>query len=212
MLSPDLIAFLKTLAANNDRDWYNAHKKERDAAFTRPSDAFAEAMAAEFKRLTGHAYSHKIFRLPRDVRFSKDKTPYNTHLRIAWAPDCGKSGSPRWMLGLEPGDLTIGVGMFEFERADLDAFRARIEGKDGEALAALVDTLRKQGVRFGEPDLKRVPAPYDKDHPRGDLLRHKGLTAWIDALPLTTAFGDDGPANCLAEFKRLKPLFDWMLA
>ncbi|MEQ9315363.1 MAG: DUF2461 family protein, partial [Henriciella sp.] len=93
MLSTDLTRFLKTLAANNDRDWFNAHKAERDAAFTRPAAAFADAMAGEFKRLTGHDYSHKIFRLPRDVRFSKDKTPYNTHLRIAWAPDCGTSGS-----------------------------------------------------------------------------------------------------------------------
>ena len=211
MLSAETTAFLKILAANNDREWFNAHKKERDAAFTRPSEAFAEAMAAEFKRMTGHAYSHKIFRLPRDVRFSKDKTPYNTHLRIAWAPDCGKSGSPRWMLGLEPGDLTVGVGMFEFERADLDAFRARIDGKDGEKLATILDGFKSQNIRLGEPDLKRVPAPYPQDHPRADLLRHKGLTAWIDKLPLNTAYGADGPASCAAEFKRLQPLFDWML-
>ncbi|WP_158586673.1 DUF2461 domain-containing protein [Henriciella mobilis] len=211
MQGPALIAFLTDLAANNDRDWFNANKKTRDAAFTAPSGAFADAMAAGFKQMTGHDYSAKIFRLPRDVRFSKDKTPYNTYLRMAWAPDCGQSGSPRWMLGLEPGDLTLGVGMFEFERADLDAWRARIDGKDGAALAGLMDALGKDGVRFSAPDLKRVPAPYPQDHERGELLRRKGLTAWIDALPVETAFGDDGPASCLAEFRRLKPLFDWML-
>lgn len=212
MLSKDLPAFLKTLAKNNDRDWFNAHKKERDAAFTRPAAAFADALAAEFRKMTGHDYSAKIFRLPRDVRFSKDKTPYNTYLRMAWAPDCGTSGSPRWMLGLEPGDLTIGVGMFEFKRADLDAFRARLDGRDGETLAKLMDRLAAEGIRFSEPELKRVPVPYDKDHPREALLRRKGLTAWIDGLPVETAYGEDGPANCLAEFKRVKPLFDWMIA
>ncbi|MEQ9315316.1 MAG: DUF2461 family protein, partial [Henriciella sp.] len=84
-------------------------------------------------------------------------------------------------------------------------------GKDGETLAKILSAFKSESIRLGEPDLKRVPAPYKQDHPRADLLRHKGLTAWIDSLPLATAYGADGPKTCAAEFKRLKPLFDWLL-
>ena len=71
--------------------------------------------------------------------------------------------------------------------------------------------LEGQGVRFSEPELKRVPAPYDKDHPRGDLLRRKGLAAWLDGLPMETAYGEDGPENCVREFARLEPVFAWLM-
>ena len=72
-------------------------------------------------------------------------------------------------------------------------------------------SLSEEGARFPEPELKRVPAPFAKDHPHGDLLRRKGLTAWLDQSDVTLAFGEDAPARCLAEFKRLQGVYDWLM-
>ena len=71
--------------------------------------------------------------------------------------------------------------------------------------------LEDEGVRFSEPELKRVPAPYDKDHPRAALLCRKGLAAWLDGWPMKTAYGEEGPANCLRAFARLDPVFTWLM-
>ena len=72
-------------------------------------------------------------------------------------------------------------------------------------------SLSEEGALFPEPELKRVPAPFAKDHPHGDLLRRKGLTAWLDQSDVTLAFGEDAPARCLAEFKRLQGVYDWLM-
>ncbi len=207
MLSAETCTFLRDLKANNTREWFQANKPAYEAALKAPSAAFADAMAAALEAACGEPCTPKVFRIHRDVRFSKDKTPYNAHLHISFAPE-GKP--PAWMFGLEPDRLVLGVGTFQFDKAELDAYRARIDGPDGAALAETLAKLQADGVRLSDPDLKRVPAPYPADHPRGDLLRHKGLAAWIDDLDQSQAFADQGPARCTAALVRLKPVFDWL--
>jgi len=72
--------------------------------------------------------------------------------------------------------------------------------------------LSGNGVRFGEPDLKRVPSGYAKDHPEADLLRHKGLSAWIDHPDPAIVTSSRLVDHCLQDFRRLKPVFDWLSA
>lgn len=205
-LSSGTTDFLGALQANNDRRWFEAHKADYQTYLKRPGEAFAEALASALEAKTGEAHAWRIFRIHRDIRFSKDKTPYNTHLRISLSPDgdCAEGG-PVWMFGLDPDRLTLGAGVFELTKARLEAWRTRADGTDGEAIAQLFSRLVQDGVRLSEPELKRVPAPYAQDHPRGELLRHKGLTAWIDCPDSRLAFGDAGPANCVAELLRLRP-------
>ncbi|WP_337847925.1 DUF2461 family protein [Sphingomonas sp.] len=106
---------------------------------------------------------------------------------------------PRWP--------DAGAGVFTFSAPRLDRWRALVAAPEGASVAALIDRLRAEEVRFGEPELKRVPAPYAADHPRADLLRCKGLAAWIDGLASKTASGIAGPANCAAALLRLRELF-----
>jgi len=205
-LSSTATDFLRALHANNDRHWFEAHKADYLNHLKRPGEDFAEALAAALEAATGEAHAWRIFRIHRDVRFSKDKTPYNTHLRISLSPEgeCAEGG-PVWMFGLDPDRLTLGAGIFELTKPRLETWRARVDAHDGVAIVQLFSRLGRDGIRMSEPELKRVPAPYAQDHPQGELLRHKGLTAWIDCPDSRLAFGADGPANCVAELLRLRP-------
>ena len=208
--SRDAIAFLSDLRANNDRAWFNDRKKVYEREIREPAKAFAVATASALKELTGKPHGHKIFRIHRDVRFSKDKTPYNTHLHIAFVPERTGSSTPSWFFGLDPDKLTLGTGIFAFDREDLDNFRKRVLGADGTRLAALTQGLERQGIRLGKPELKRIPASYPKDHPTAGLLRHKGFSAWIDHADPSTATDPAIMRICRGEFSRLKPVFDWL--
>ena len=204
------VQFLRDLEANNTRDWFNANKAVYESALKAPAKAFADSMSEDLEELTGAAHAAKIFRIHRDLRFSKDKRPYNTHLHISFTPDMDLPAPPRWFFALETDRLVFGAGVFGFEKAPLEAFRERVSGPEGMKLEALLKTLLAKDARLGDPELKRVPAGYPKDHPRANLLRHKGLTAWTDIANPATASKPQFMKTCGKEFSRLKPLFDWL--
>lgn len=203
---PEATAFLKDLAANNKRDWFLANKSRYDMSIRQPAKDFSAVMAGALSDLTGHNYKSKIFRINRDLRFSKDKTPYNTHVRMSWVPDIDVPSPPVWMLSLEPAELILGLGGFGLKGEALDHWRDRVDGPSGAALVKTLKPLIAEGVRLNAPDLKRVPAPFEADHSRGDMLRRKGLNIWLDG-------GKTADVNVnfvLGEFKKLRPVFDWL--
>ncbi|MEZ5693803.1 MAG: DUF2461 domain-containing protein [Altererythrobacter sp.] len=209
-LTQDTIAFLRDLSQNNSREWFKANEERYKAHYKWPAQALAEQLAVELGRVTGTQLSAKVFRLHRDVRFSKDKTPYNTHLRIAVSTPGSAPDHPMWMAGLELDRLVVGVGIFAFSKPVLERYRDWIDDSEGGRLAALLEAQAQRGARIGEPELKRVPPPYPADHPHGDLLRHKGLTAWFDHDTADLALGERGATNIGASLLDLKPIHDWL--
>lgn len=208
LLSSETVGFLGQLRANNDRQWFEAHKADYEAHLKRPGEAFASALASELEAATGESHEYRVFRIHRDVRFSRDKTPYNAHLHISLSANGGcRNGGPVWMFGLDPNRLTLGAGMFAFDKMQLDGWRVHVDGDGGEGTARLLGRLEADGVRIGEPELKRVPAPYPSDHARAALLRRKGLTAWIDCSETGAALGADGPALGAQQLLKLRDLF-----
>lgn len=202
------LKFLKDLKANNDREWFTANKKIYEQVIKFPAEAFCSGMCAELHELTGVTHRSKVFRIHRDIRFSKDKTPYNAHLHISFFPTEETGFSPGWFFGLSPEKLTLGAGVFRFDNSGLDEYRIRVDGAEGETLAKIVDHLVKSGARINEPPLKRVPSGFAKDHPREALLRRKGLALWSD-MKNDIVTKPDLVKNCVAEFGRLKPVYDW---
>jgi uncharacterized protein (TIGR02453 family) len=209
--SNDTIAFLNGLAKNNNREWFDSNRADYERVIVEPTKAFAMTMATALEAETGRYYAPKIFRIFRDVRFSKDKRPYNTHIRISFTCEKGPS-APGYFFSLEQDHLVLGAGVFAYEDAGLVHFRRRIDGPSGGELQRMTAEFAKSGIRLSDAELKRVPAPYDAAHPRADLLRHKGLTAWIDSLEPSLAYGVDAAEACLSEFRKIRPLFEWMSA
>ncbi len=203
----DTLPFLKDIKANNNRKWFQENKPRYLAAIKVPAEGFCEAVEFRMKAVTDRIWSSKIFRIHRDIRFSKDKTPYNAHLHIMFSCE----GRPTGLyFGLRPDKLFIGAGVFSFDKGQLEAFRKTVAGTVGAQLADIIEPLQGQGARLNDPPLKRVPKGFDADHPRAELLKRKGLALWVDLPDPNIMMRPEGVEVCFEQFDRLRPLTDWM--
>jgi len=186
--SRDALQFLVDLALNNDRHWFQPRKAEYERLLKEPLEALIADLAVELDKrdVPLEADPRKSpFRIYRDVRFSKDKSPYKTHVAASF-PWVGRGQatsegeSERHGGGyfhLSPEGSYMGGGMWHPEPARLAAFRRMVDKQPTQTLAALNDP--KFLARF-EPvhgdSLKRVPTGYAPDHPHAGLLKLKDVT------------------------------------
>jgi uncharacterized protein (TIGR02453 family) len=161
----EALEFYEGLEADNTRTYWLAHKDEYDACVRAPMQSLLDELAPRWG-------AGKIFRPYRDVRFSADKTPYKTHIGALL------DGGGYVQLGAD--GLATGCGTWHLEADSLRRYRDAVAGdRPGEELARVVAALRRKGVDvIARESLKTVPRGYDRDHPRADLLKHKGLAAW----------------------------------
>jgi len=207
------IAFLAGLRNNNEREWFNARKAIFKTALEEPAKAFVSELCERLPALSGEPVAGKIFRIYRDVRFSKDKTPYNPHIRIGFVGQgtAGRAIDPSFYFSLEPDKVIFGTGCLEFSKPGLEIYRHAVANSDvGATLEDLLANLTKSGLALDEPALKKVPRGFDADHPQADLLKHKGVTVWRE-----TGITDDlsSPAfadAAIKQFKAMLPLYSWL--
>jgi uncharacterized protein (DUF2461 family) len=117
---------------------------------------------------------------------------------------------PAFYLSLETDRLVIGCGVPVFMDDALDRWRAAVAGPRGALLADLVAAARAQGAALWEPEMKRPPRGFAADHPRADLMRHKGFVLTLPALPPETAEAPGFVAAAAAGFARVAPVVDWL--
>ena len=170
----DANAFFAELKENNSKEWFDPRKAHYNEAIRKPAEFFAELMAEDLSRLAGRAMQPKVFRIYRDVRFSKDKTPLNAHLHMMWAAASETPFSPFYFFGTEPGDMTVGFGISGLQKEGLAQFRAFVD-REGDRLEEAIAQTGMRLSSWGEPPLKKVPKPYDADHPQAELLKRKNL-------------------------------------
>src|SRR6201996_8440217 len=162
--SAEALAFYAGLEDDNSKEYWTSRKAVYQEQVLRPTEELLELLAPEFG-------DPKIFRPYRDIRFSHDKTPYKTHIGARLGPTC--------YVQLSADGLSAGSGRWHLEPAELTQYRAGVAGPDGAELAVIVAKLEADGVAVhGHGSLKTAPRGYAADHPRIDLLRHKGLTTW----------------------------------
>ena len=116
------VGFFTELQANNRKDWYEERKAFYTAEIKKPAELLASVLRDDLTAKTEVSHKEKLFRIHRDVRFSKDKTPYNTHLHLMWSSP--KDGGPTWFFGASPDYLVVGTGMMGLQGAALTKFRA----------------------------------------------------------------------------------------
>ena len=173
----EAIDFLAELAANNDRAWFQPRKADYERLIKRPLEGLCVALAGEFAERGIPLRSDPVkspFRIYRDTRFSKDKSPYKPHASASfpWA-----DGGPGGYFHLQPGEVYVGGGMWHPEPARLAALRARIANDPAEVHKAIEDPAFVATFHDVHGDsLKRVPAGYPQDHPDAALLKLKDFT------------------------------------
>lgn len=202
-LIPEARDFLAALHADNSRDWFLAHKADYDSRLKAPAEALLAELAPTIARIAGCPVVPKLFRPQRDVRFSKDKTPYTTHLHMMWTLDAGARQNPVFFFGIGLDYITAGAGLMGLDKPVLEDWRKWVD-LDSDRIGGILGGLEAAGYRMRAPELKRVPPPYPQDHPAARLLRMKAVTASrelaADArLPddLEAAFAAAWPLNAL---------------
>lgn len=171
----EALCFFGELEQNNSKDWFGPQKARYTEQIKTPATFFGELMAEDIARITGKPVTPKLFRIYRDVRFSKDKTPLNTHLHLLWSQPGGGALAPSWFFGLSRSYLMVGMGLMGLQKDGLTQFRALVD-RDGAALQDAVAASGAQISGWGPAPLKRVPKPYAPDHPQADLLKCKSFT------------------------------------
>jgi uncharacterized protein (TIGR02453 family) len=190
---PEAVEFLAELAANNERAWFQPRKAEYEQLLKEPLEALCVALGERF-RARGIPMqadpARAPFRIYRDVRFAKDKSPYKTNIGASfpWAGDEvgdveGRSRtanvhSSGGYFHLSPGEIYVGGGYWHPEKPWIDAFRQRLVA-DPAAFHALIDAPAFQstfgGLSLDGHALQRVPAGFPPDHAEAEILKLKDV-------------------------------------
>lgn len=208
MMVDSALAFFAELKNNNSKDWFNPRKDHYKTEIQKPAELLADLMAEDLSRIMGRSYKPKVFRIYRDVRFSKDKTPLNTHLHVMWRDAQASGPAPSVFFGLSEAYFMMGAGLMGLQGPSLTRFREHID-MHGDDLQDALNTAANSGVAisdWGPEPLKRVPKPFDQDHPHADLLKRKAFTVQA---PIPDEWRINGLTRAMvARVSDLKPVMD----
>ncbi len=204
---PEAIAFLAELAANNDRSWFTPRKPEYEELVKRPLEALCSALAERFAArnlpLTADPASSP-FRIYRDVRFSKDKSPYKPYASARF-PIAG--GGPGAYVHIEPGEIFAGGGLWRPDPPVLARWRQIVVSDPARVWAALEEPgfADAFGEVYGDR-LTRVPTGYPKDSPDASLLTLKDII-FRRRLADTDVMSPDLPDLLADSYEAAMPVF-----
>ncbi len=191
----DAVEFYDGLAADNSKAYWTDRKHVYERDVRGPMQELLAACEAEFG-------PGKVFRPYRDVRFSADKTPYKTH--------CGATAGGSYVQIGSDG-LMAAAGYYQMAPDQVTRFRTAVDDeRRGADLQRRVDGVRAAGLSVGGEQLKTRPRGIDPDHPRLDLLRHKGLYAWREWPPDDALHGPDALHRVVTTWRAARPLVEWL--
>jgi uncharacterized protein (TIGR02453 family) len=208
------VSFFEGLALAQSRDWFQAHKQDYETLWRLPMLGLLAGLRPACEKLYGRKVAPaKLFRLNRDVRFSKDKSPYKTH--CAGLLGFGEVSAPDG--GVAAIYLHLGVeeyaasGFYQLEPEKLALLRKRIlDERAGGRLAKLVAAAKEKGLEvMAMETLKRAPAGIDPAHPRIELLKQKGLALSFPAIPKKVRYSAELKSWLLAHAKAGAPVVQW---
>jgi uncharacterized protein (TIGR02453 family) len=178
--SDKAFTFFRDLAANNQRDWFNANKQRYIDEVRDPFLAFITEVDQRIKVISPYyggnpkANGGSLFRIYRDTRFSKDKTPYKTWAGARFThSDRGRHGAPVFYLHLQPGQVFIGAGIWHPEARQLNTLRTFLQNNPSTWLEVTRNPAMRRHFKLGGSSLKRSPRGFDPDHPLAEDIKRK---------------------------------------
>ncbi len=183
--TPELFAFLTDLRENNNREWFAANKQRYESALLEPALDFVADFAPHLSKISPHFRADprpsggSLFRIYRDTRFSKDKTPYKTNVGINFRHERAKDAyAPGFYLHLSPGEVFAGGGIWHPDTAAAVRIREAIVADPGGWKRATRGRAFVKTFTLGGDSLKRPPAGFDADHAYIDDLKRKDFFGW----------------------------------
>jgi len=216
MIEKSTLDFLKDLSANNNRDWFKSNKARHDEAKANV-EAFIDELIAKISKfdpsISHHTGKSAMFRIYRDVRFSKDKSPYKTHFGAHITGAAKKSeihSRAGYYIHISPESTMLAGGAYMPQGPWLKGIRANI-ADDPTAFKKIVNkaSFKKYFGTFEGEQLKTAPKGYPKDHPEIELLRYKSFLATHDC-PDEEVLSKDFASHAATVFKALYPFDEYL--
>lgn len=216
--SAGTLGFLADLAQHNDRAWFAENRARYDSELLERQRAFVDAAGVAFSQIDPRvrcvpSVDRSIFRINRDTRFSRDKSPYKDHSDLwFWIGDDRKS-SPGYFMRIVPEGVWVGGGSHRLQPSQLARMRSAIVASaSGGKLEGILGGLKAVGHEIGESTLARGPAGFSADAPRAELLRYTVMHAITKTEPVPPEFyGPEFVDWCMERFLTVRPLIDWLV-
>lgn len=215
------LQFLADLAMHNERSWFETHRDVYQTTLLEPAQAFVTALGTKLHTMNKDIHvdtrtdgSGVLMRIHRDTRFSPDKTPYKTNISgLFWEGSAKKTESPAFGFQLDATGMGLMAGIFKFPPAMLASFRAAvIEDHSGTELENALETVRRAGkYEIAGEHYKRIPAGYDANHERADLLRYDGLYVFSPRIQVSDLLTPALVDICYAHFQNMAPVQQWLV-
>ncbi len=198
---PRALEWFEGLEEHNEKAWFDANRARFEAEVRGPLERLLDQLAED---LGGTV---KMFRQNRDIRFSKDKSPYKTNAYGVVSVPGSQSGL---YVSISARGLTAGSGYWRMARDQLDRYRAAVQGPDGPALDGAVREMIASGARLWGEALATAPRGVAKDHALTRLLRQKDVLVGDDLGPRETLDGRAPTAFVRGLWDRSRPVMNWM--
>jgi uncharacterized protein (TIGR02453 family) len=212
----DAMQFWHELASEMSREWFAANKQRYQAVWVERMLALLgdvrRGLSATYRPLA--LAEPGVLRIYRDLRFSRDRAPYKTHIagliRLAGAK-IAEAGNAVLYLHLGPDEEYAGVGCYQFDERRVARWRRAVVAPPGRALLKIISSLRRKGYEAGaHEEYARVPKGFAPDHPRAELLKYKGLICSFPAMPAGLLHKPELARWLLRHAKTSAPLVIWL--
>ena len=215
--SREFLSYFENLKNNNSKEWFENNRQDYEKYVLHPAREFVVAMGQKLRRVAPQInaipkINKSLFKINRDVRFSKDKSPYKTYMGIwLWEGNRKRMESTGFYLHVENKALLIGVGIKMFPKPQLDRYRqAVVDKKLGTELKKTAKKVVDQGYLIDGKHYKKVPRGYEADQPNADFLLYNGLTARLEEKVPEAFFSDAIIDYAYAHYKNMLPLHRWL--
>ncbi len=213
---PATLTFLKQLKTNNNREWFNEHKQQYESVILQPGLQFVELLRPGLGKVSPYFLAvakrtgGSMMRIYRDIRFSKNKTPYKTNISFHFRHEMGKDvHAPGYYFHIEPGRVFLGAGIWQPDSPALRKIRDHIVEEDSQWRRIVKSRKLIHDFEFAGDRLKRPPRDFDPDHPFIEDLKRKDfmVVANLDESAISTRQLVDSVVQIM---KRANPLMRFL--
>ncbi len=213
------IKFLTALSKNNNKEWFEKNRSRFDFEFLQPAVQFVIDMGEKLTIISPDIYAipkidKSIFRLHRDVRFSKNKAPFKTNLGLYfWEGSGKKMECSGFYFHIEPKLFFLGAGMYMFTKDQLKKYREVVSDPvNGKQLNDIIaKLLKKKNFKLGGKTYKKTPRGFDAEYKYSNLLLHSGLYVSYECKSFNELTSKNVVDFTFRIFKELSPIHNWLL-
>jgi uncharacterized protein (TIGR02453 family) len=213
------IKFLTALSKNNNKEWFEKNRVRYEFELLQPAMQFVIDLGEKLSEISPNIYAvpkidKSIFRLYRDVRFSKNKAPFKTNLGLYfWEGQGKKMECPGFYFHIEPKLFFLGSGMYQFTNDQLKKYRELVSdpAKGKEIIDILAKLLKNKKFKLGGRTYKKTPRGFDPEYKYSELLLHSGLYVSYESKNFNELTKNDPVIFSYKIFKEMLPLHRWFV-